>query len=589
MEVSLRSRLGGRRAISWQAVIIGDLLIVVLATVLAAAQAGDARALDAATDVFAITVATALVAAAYTGLAHLTIFRNRGQSPLPVPIVVGFHLSIGVIFLIGFAVGAAILGSVYLGGTATFSVAVLIGGLLVCIPTSLLLDHSDRYRTERNALLFQLAELEQLRISEWALRQALRALCDKVDDPRLVDDLTDRFDTLDLSDATELSVAGLWDVSSEHHGVDHPSPREDDSRTPSRSDPAQFSTLLFDRIARDFPDVRWSHQVGGLLSVRPRFPLFAGILTVMTVTIFLTAFLPTWIAALIAASTALGVVFVSLRRSKQQVDSRASALGSLGLVIVWAVASAALWLVVLQDLSATTLAWLCGLTAVAALVSTALVSWVTAVVNNRADQLRRLADIVEHRRQESAAIFSSLTAIVGRMSDSPHLRDSAAIAACSTGLTRAQRTSDPVHARRIIDWTESIVSAPGLLPPVSLPGRLDEVVHPWRALAEITVDCDALSVEPHLIDDIVAIVDEAVRNACRHGEAQDIRVTVDREPQGLVRIEVIDDGVGVQPGSHGLGFERFAALGTGGYDVSPRTPEPGTRVVVLLDDAAVGA
>jgi hypothetical protein len=581
MEASLRARLGGRRAISWQAVVIGDLLIVTLATVLAASEPGSRRPVDAATDMFAITMATAVIAAVYTGLAHLTVFRNRSRAPLPVPVAVGFHLSVGVIFLIGFAVGAAIIDVPQLGGTVSFSLAVLMGGLLVCIPTSLLLDHSDRYRRGREELTKQLAELEQLRISEWSLRNSLRDLSMNIDDATLASDVADRLDALELSDDVTVTTKGLWAASSTHHRHSPPSSRAD--AIPSKLPVGGFATVLADQIARDYPTVRWSGEFGRAFSSRPRFPVFAGVLTLIMVWLFLTVLVPTSIALPIALAAAVGNGVVS----SVPISHKAGRLTRSPKVLVMAM----LWSGLCASIVMTAASFGNGvdmmvlvivLSATAAVISIIIVSWINAVVTARESQVNELASVVEHRRMESTAVFASLTTIVTRMADAPALRESAAVAACATGLARIQRGTDPIHARRIIEWTESVVSAPGVLPPLSLSGRLEEVVHPWRALATIEVECDVEHAPPEQNERIVAIVDEAVRNACRHGQAGSIEIRIADHERSSVRIEIDDDGVGLESQKAGLGFERFAAVGSGGVQVRSRAPDPGTRVVVVI-------
>ena len=587
VEVSVRARLGGRRAISWQAVVVGDLLIVLLATMLAVLDPGSRPRPDAATEVFAITMASAVVAAAYTGVAHLTVFRNRAREPVPVALSVGFHLSIGVIFLVGFALGAVILGVPAVGGTVAFSVAVLIGGLLVCLPSSLLLDDSDRYRAARASLTRRLAELERLRISEWSLRRALQELATRIEDAQVFDDLSSRLDVLGVTDHTDRSTASWWQVSLAHH-------RREPTLAPHTAVVAAVGSeghpSLSDEIAQcieeEHPPIRWSLEVPYALTTRPRVPIMTAFLSSFITLLALAPMVPSSLGLAIAATTAVGVFALYVAAARISRRRPPTAWSSWIAATSWAAVSAAAWIVLSEHtrgVPATSVVGIALACAAAVFVAVFLVGWSTAVTTARDTQISTLIELTRHRACESSAIFASLTSIVARMAETPPLSKSAAIVVCATGLQRVQQESDAVHIRRIIEWTESVVAAPGVFAASNLPARLDEVVHRWRALADITVDCPRVDVPTELVEDIVAVVDEAVRNACRHGDAQAIGVSIEIDPSSNVRVEISDDGVGLEGGAVGIGFERFASLGSGGFEVTPRSPGPGTRVLVTLD------
>jgi len=564
VEVSLRDRIGGRRLLSWQAVAIGDALIVVLATTLATSSPGGRRVIDAAVDFFAITMATAVVVACYVALAHLTIFRNRARSPVPIPLAVGFHLSIGAIFLVGFALGAAMLAIPPLGGGPFFSVAVLLGGLSVCLPASLLLDHSDRYRERRAELLNQLADQERLAISEWALRRSLRDLCASANAEASLWDVTERLDALELSDPTRFSVAQWWDISRGHHA----------------SDGADFDVELDRHIAAEFPIVRWSHALIRVPRTRPAFPVALDLLVVLMVWLFLTPITSSVVAVPIAVIAAIGIhVWFARLRWSRSVSIPMSWIATA----LWSGAAAIGWLTVSgQGGDVGSVARMAVLTAAAVVWAILLVSLVTAVVTVRDDQLRDVEQQIARRQSESTAIVSSMASVAAGLASIPPLSDSAAVAACATGLERLRQGVEAQHARRILDWTESIVSAPGAITPVTLQARIEEVVHPWRALADITVRCSLPDAAPKTSDDIVAVIDEAVRNACRHGEAEHVEVSVGTGSDDHIEIVVLDDGIGPGDGDPGVGFERYASVATGGFEVIDRTPLPGTCVRVRI-------
>ncbi len=571
--VSLRARLGGRRALSWQAVAIGDALIVVLATTLAAFSAAGRPGIEAAVDAFAITMATAVVAAGYAALAHVTFLRNRSRHPVPVPVAVGFHLSIGVIFLLGFAAGAAILAIPPVGSGPAFSIAVLMGGLLVCLPASLLLDHSDRYRERRTELIDRFAELEKMRISEWSLRRALRDFISRLGDDTSLQPIIERLDVMEMSGKTRLSTSQWWQVSIGHHGQagDH------------------FEAQLDQQVSAQFPLVSWIGESRAVFRARLRFLIALLLAMILLVWLAVTLVESTSMALPIALITASGAyawfAYLPWRRS-------ATAAVSLVVVACWAGAVGAIGAILLRSPGSTPSTIVIAVLAMTgAIASTLLVTWVSAVISARESQLSEIELSVVRQREESDAVFASLATVVAELAATPPLSDSAALAACATGLQKVRKGIDAQHARRIIDWTTSIVSTPGNAAPVNLAARIDEIVHPWRALADITVACPRVAIEPEVADSVLAIIDEAVRNACRHGEAANIEISVTTEGgngsqggnESRIAVEILDDGQGPGDGVSGVGFERFAAVGTGGVEVTERVEVPGTRVRVQVD------
>ncbi len=82
------------------------------------------------------------------------------------------------------------------------------------------------------------------------------------------------------------------------------------------------------------------------------------------------------------------------------------------------------------------------------------------------------------------------------------------------------------------------------------------------------------------------IVQEAVNNAIRHGQPETIRVQF-RYRDGLLSIEIKDDGAGIEPTNeqtgHGIdNMKTRARLISAQCEIGPNTPQPGTTVRVSL-------
>jgi signal transduction histidine kinase len=108
----------------------------------------------------------------------------------------------------------------------------------------------------------------------------------------------------------------------------------------------------------------------------------------------------------------------------------------------------------------------------------------------------------------------------------------------------------------------------------------------WHRRYDCTVTVDAyVDLEPQVANDLFRITQEAVANACKHGEADNVHVTLDMN-NGFADLRVTDNGKGFgdlqprgphQPGHIGLaGMRERTELVDGTLDI---TSEPGKTVV----------
>ncbi|MFP5297827.1 MAG: sensor histidine kinase, partial [Actinomycetota bacterium] len=99
-----------------------------------------------------------------------------------------------------------------------------------------------------------------------------------------------------------------------------------------------------------------------------------------------------------------------------------------------------------------------------------------------------------------------------------------------------------------------------------------------NTLADVKVDVseDALGLDERQRSNLVQMVREVLSNIARHAQANEVSIACSTT-DGYLEIEVIDDGVGFDPGAitrgHGLRNieERAHRLG-GRFDISPRRP-----------------
>jgi hypothetical protein len=111
------------------------------------------------------------------------------------------------------------------------------------------------------------------------------------------------------------------------------------------------------------------------------------------------------------------------------------------------------------------------------------------------------------------------------------------------------------------------------------------VLDPWNPLLEIEVSCPELSSD--LAASAAILVEEAVANAYRHGQARHVRVLITGHSSSI-HVVVEDDGTGIDPNAHsGLGTELFEQY-TPGTWLRESIPSGGTRIQWTLsrDDSS---
>jgi signal transduction histidine kinase len=221
----------------------------------------------------------------------------------------------------------------------------------------------------------------------------------------------------------------------------------------------------------------------------------------------------------------------------------------------------------------------------------AFVSLAHAAVDRASLTRRYVDDLVRVQEEERASLSREI-----------HDGPLQAVTALLQRLRLLRRASDPESAAREMAAAESVASAcvkelrvvcDGLTPPwldLGLYQSLSELAERLSVQLSASVWLegeDPGELPPEVVLALFRVVQEAVGNGVRHGEAREVRVRVERCPDGLM-LEVRDDGGGFEPpadfarlrveGHRGLAnmAERMALVG-GTLEVRSR-PGEGTLV-----------
>ncbi len=197
----------------------------------------------------------------------------------------------------------------------------------------------------------------------------------------------------------------------------------------------------------------------------------------------------------------------------------------------------------------------------------ACIVWLTSGIGEwRAQQaslLRLYADDIDMARLQLQAQDEVVRALTKESARALHGALQSRLAACILALDRAAAANDPQAHAEAMGQARAVLAEPW---PVSdepttqstLADGVRTKVDLWQGIADIScvVTPDAVNVPNNVAHIAVAIIEEALCNAIRHGGANTIMVRVstagDHHSREL-RVQVTDDGGGVSGPQRGLG------------------------------------
>jgi hypothetical protein len=162
----------------------------------------------------------------------------------------------------------------------------------------------------------------------------------------------------------------------------------------------------------------------------------------------------------------------------------------------------------------------------------------------------------------------------------------AGLVAASLLLDRASKTGDIDLARHAlrsaanllkqdyIQVSQSRISSPQ--------ARLEKISSGWRGIAEVKFSLDLIdTLNTSVVNDLIALIDEAVSNAIRHAQATSISVS-GKLVGPFLEIEVISDGSIMNHNAAGLGTKLFSEL-TSSWDYSREGAENHLKFTIRMD------
>jgi signal transduction histidine kinase len=184
----------------------------------------------------------------------------------------------------------------------------------------------------------------------------------------------------------------------------------------------------------------------------------------------------------------------------------------------------------------------------------------------RSAVLHHLEEII--RSESSTPISQADLTAAGELDLARYLHGElqAGLVATSLLLERASKTDDTdlaKHALRsavdLLRQDHARVSQSRISSPKA---RLEKISSGWQGIAEVTIALDRIEgVDTSFLNDVIALIDEAVSNAVRHAGASVI--SVEGKLAGVfLDIEIISDGSSMTHNAAGLGTKLFTELAT---------------------------
>ena len=532
---SARALIGGRWAVSVQ----GWLIVVVAVAIFALAARSGPATNTAATDKLQLMLLGMTTTGAVLGLAHLTLFRNRATHPVPI----WWVMAVGAIawlttlpfrFQAGFATFGASPGTgAGVRDTVALVLLLAVQGSVGLCAIALGLASRDAYRRRRAQLMDTAVRQEAARLRDIGAIGALR-------------------------------TAAMEDIGRDIG----PSVKQAARAAGGAADLPALADLLSETatgVLRPRSHDLWRSASASLPRVRPRsvlssalrrypLPLTAAIGTfailILTGVLVRTgwSFLPAAIACL--ASTT--IIYAIGRRIIAAHPARTTLVGVC--TIVSATTAVVAMPLLAWDPHAARTAAVIG---AAFLVSALAASVAITALRTGEEVISELADIVDQRAVEQAALRREVMALDRELASHLHGTVQARLMAASYALREADRTGDRAAGRQAAEAAQQARAAAMAAPVPPLPSGAPtdlrtHVSEQWDDVLTITWSRAPGPLTPDEAHSAAEVLRHALKNAVVHGGATAADIAMGCEA-GSVTLTIADDGAGPAGGAPGLG------------------------------------
>lgn len=563
-ERSLRERIGGRWAVSVPAFVV----IAVLAVISTATVDNITGAYDLHRGaVMVANVASAGVIGAVLWLAHVTVFRNRAVRPVPVwsvALVGGIACAarLGVVIPVNAAVGVpADRVGLRLG------VALLMGALLLPALAAIV-DSIETEGERRRLLVRRAAELRRGEEGGTALAEAI----------------TDAA----FREVAQAATAAREELDASSAGA---SPEERAAsaarlRQVVETSLRPLSHRLYAIQSQPLPRPSAGPAIRAAFRDHALQPVAAGV--VITVAVLPAAVTYSWPWAVLrpllgGVQLALELALVMWLARRVPVVHRHMALIGVVIGVVGATLRLGLMSALGVFVGGPVVIAVNGLLTAVAILATG--AFAAAMRGNRAAGAR-LEDAVSAREVEAYVAATELARVSRDMAQHLHGTVQAHLLAAAFAMEQAANDGDAAAFSRVVAEARRALDADALDagPRRDIRDELDHRVALWQGFIGLSVQVDPAvqGLPPDACADIGRIVEGAVGNAHKHGDATAASVAVSPGPPGFIDVVVRDDGTGPGAGEPGMGSAFLDFVAPGSWALESNVGEPGATLRVRL-------
>lgn len=544
-----RERITGRWALSWQAYVLGVLVNLPLLVITGGRIGTRIVPVSDMGVLFLYGVAASLVVGSWALLMNATVFRERRVRPVALWQFAMLHLVSGAVFGLAVVMADARLG-IDLGVPpvltliATMGIAVWWG-----MTIALLLEAHERFVHDRARLL------EEAVLGQLALIQGSRADVLLADESAVTTTLASARERLEPHLVAGASLSTWLDAAQALRAT------ADETVRP-------LSHALWREASERYPEPR----VSNVLALLVRQPAFLPLPAASVIVIGYLGATSQEYGALLGPllALALGLFSWAILVGGNVVMSRAPRLRHVtylaSVVVVQAAALLLAYGPARADGSLLPPSLIAG-SVMGTLIAVLLTSIVASLDAARAQVIRQLQSAVNQERIAQAARTRARALALREAAKELHGTVQTRLIACASAIELAAAAGDVSAYEQALG--EGLGILEGAQEPAhgSVAARLDALASSWGALCDISITMDPLLVVD-VPGDVVRVVEEAIGNAYRHGEAS--RIVVDIAPvDGDIRVTVVDNGRGPGGGSPGLGSDLLARATGGRHELAP--------------------
>ncbi len=562
-EPTLRERLGGRWAISWQAFLLTIPFAVVAVVV------SSTRSWDEVPAWIAVGLCGALTAGAWVLLMHRTVFRERNTQPVSLSWALAHPAITIALAIAGTALASLALGLPQESGPMTRALPTLLIGTLWSIAITLFLEARWRFGQEHDALVERAVQQRVAALQEAEVAETIRA--------SLRTEITDHLARTRARVEEQLATIE-GDTSTSHAAAT-------ELREAARKAVRPLSHELAQRAEREHPRPRILAVLRNIIE-RQRFrPLAVSIIYLVTTG-------PRevedrgWTGGIVAAVGTVALIWLTMsiaNGAMHRWPHRHAALFIAGIALIEL--PSIVLPPIIANATGTTVDWPETLVSVGFGVVIILVtSGFGSLRATRRDLLRTFATDVKDDEVATIARSRTLAATAREAASVLHGPVQTKLIACAMAIEHAAASNDIVAVNNALVQARAVLAHP--VPDLAhqehttITAEVERKADLWRGLVTVTIDIDAAiaTIDGQDALDVGAVVEEGIANAVQHGSASEVAVAITRHANRIT-ICIIDNGSGPTDGTPGLGSQLLDRLAPG-WRLDPEGH--GTRLTASL-------